>query len=153
MILSIIAAVLFLDQSSKFLISRNLFLHQSIPVIRGVFHLSLVHNRGAAFGMLKNQLWLFILASVSAVILASFGLKSGKRPRIYRVSLALILAGAIGNLIDRVSCGYVIDFLDFRVWPVFNLADSAITIGAVLLGYQVLTKNPGPKTQDPGPRT
>jgi signal peptidase II len=138
MILIIVATTLALDQLTKFLATRYLLLNDSSPVIKGIFHLSLVHNRGAAFGILKGQLSLFIVASIFAIALIYASLKDSGRSKIYRISLVLILAGALGNLIDRVFFGYVIDFLDFRVWPVFNLADSAITIGAVLLGWFIL---------------
>ncbi len=140
MIFIIVLSVLSLDQLSKFLIAKNLFLHQSVPVISGIFHITLVRNRGAAFGMLKNQIYLFILTSIAAIILIFLNLKEqrGKRFDIYSLSLSLILAGALGNLIDRLRFGCVIDFLDFRIWPVFNVADSAITIGAVLLGWSIL---------------
>mgnify|MGYP001561201341 CR=1 FL=1 len=133
----IVFIVLFLDQLTKFLVTKNLELNNSIPVIQGVFNLTLVHNRGAAFGIFKNQFYLFILSSVAAVILIYSILRKNKRNNSYTFSLSLILGGAIGNLIDRVSLGYVVDFLDFRVWPVFNIADSAITIGAVSLGWLI----------------
>lgn len=138
MIFIIILAILSLDQLSKFLALKNLSVGQSIPLIGNIFHLSLVHNRGAAFGILKNHAFLFIIISASAVILIFFALKERGRGRLYRVSLGFILAGALGNLIDRISYGYVVDFLDFRVWPVFNIADSAITVGAVLLGWAII---------------
>jgi signal peptidase II len=141
--------ILFFDQFSKFLISKNLFLGQSIPIIRDFFHLTLVHNRGAAFGILKNQAVFLIFVSLFAIALIYSNLKrkdTGSKISLHRVALGLILAGALGNLIDRLCYGYVIDFLDFRIWPVFNLADSAITIGAVLLGWS-LFKDPKQKVK------
>ena len=138
MIFIVVSLILSLDQFSKLIVSKNLSLSQSLPVIKGIFHLSLVHNRGAAFGIFKNQLPLFVFTSCLAITLICFNLKRGGK-RSYNIALSLILGGALGNLIDRLSLGYVIDFLDFRVWPVFNLADSAITVGAVLLGYSILT--------------
>ena len=132
--------ILCLDQSTKFIVNKNFKPHESITVIKGIFHLTLVHNRGAAFGMLKGQTFLFVLTSIFAVILIYSGLKN-TRGNLYSISLVLILAGAVGNLIDRVFFGYVIDFLDFRIWPVFNVADSAITVGAILLGYSILKKD------------
>lgn len=140
MILIVTTFVLSLDQSSKFIANRYLQLHQSFPLIPGVFHLTLVHNRGAAFGILKNQVPLFIATSIACIVLVYFHLRGSdaRNNRLYRAALSLLLAGALGNLIDRVLLGYVIDFLDFRFWPVFNVADSAITIGAVLLGYTIL---------------
>jgi signal peptidase II len=141
MIFIFIAVILFFDQLTKSLITITLSLHQSVPLIRGVLHLTLVRNRGAAFGIFKNQVPLFILASLIAIFLIALQFRKEK-PKlfsIYTISLSLIFAGALGNLADRLVFGYVIDFIDFRIWPVFNIADSAITIGAVLLGYSILT--------------
>ena len=140
MIFIIIVPIIFLDQLTKFIISSKLALHESLPIIRNIFHLTLVHNSGAAFGIFKNQVPIFIVASLLAVCLIYRSLTKDKSKgfSLYSFSLGLIFAGALGNLIDRIIFGYVIDFLDFRVWPVFNLADSAITIGAVLLSYCLL---------------
>lgn len=143
MVFIIVLSVLSLDQLTKFLITRNLSYNQSIPVIKGIFHLTLIRNRGAAFGILKNQVPLFIFSSIFAIILIYFELKNNRHRKSYSVSLSLILAGALGNLIDRLFLGYVIDFLDFRIWPVFNVADSAITIGAILLAFSVLLEPKG----------
>jgi signal peptidase II len=140
MIFIIVLATLSLDQLIKFLITKNLFQNQSIPIIKGIFHITLVHNRGAAFGILKNQIPLFIITSLFAIILIYFNLKENRQSKSYSIALSLILAGALGNLVDRLFFGYVIDFLDFRIWPVFNVADSAITIGAILLGWSILFK-------------
>jgi len=152
MIFSIVILILSLDQLTKFLVTKKLLLNQSLPIIRGIVHFTLIHNRGAAFGLLKNQVYLFILTSIFAIILIYLGLKNTKhkklsvypaparRSGIYTLSLSLILAGALGNLVDRLCLGYVIDFLDLRIWPVFNIADSAITIGAILLGWSILFK-------------
>jgi len=143
MALLLILTILFLDQLSKILICRFFSLNQSLPVINKVFYLTLVHNRGAAFGILKGQLVFLILTAAVSIILIYLSLRvtRGRKLSFYNISLCLILAGGIGNLIDRLVFGYVIDFLDFRIWPVFNLADSAITIGAVLLGWSILTSN------------
>jgi len=99
-----------------------------------------VHNRGAAFGILKNQLFVFVIISLLAIALILYHLKDRKKSRLSSISLSLILGGAVGNLIDRLRFGFVIDFLDFRVWPVFNIADSAITIGVVLLSWELLCR-------------
>lgn len=140
MIFIIVVTVLSLDQLAKFIITKNLELSHSLPVIKGIFHLTLVHNTGAAFGILKNQLALFISTSVFAIILIYFNLKDNKHKKYIAVSMSLILAGALGNLCDRLFFGYVIDYLDFRIWPVFNIADISITIGAILLGWQICTR-------------
>ena len=140
MIPVIISSIFFLDQLTKILASNFLKLNHAFPVIKGVMYLTLVHNRGAAFGMFKNKLWLFIFSALFAITLIYMELRSdkGERPFIYRLALGLILAGALGNLIDRLLFGYVVDFLDFRIWPVFNVADSSVTIGAILFGYSIL---------------
>jgi signal peptidase II len=134
----IVSVILVLDRVSKILVTKYLSLNSSVPLIKGVFHISLVHNRGGAFGLLRNQLPFFILTSLVAVILIWRSLRADKHNKVYTIALSLILAGALGNLIDRVFYGYVIDFLDFRIWPVFNVADSAITVGALILGWGII---------------
>lgn len=142
MIPIIVILILSLDQISKTVALRNLPLNNPVEVINNFFYLTLVHNKGAAFGILKGQTGFFILTAFLAVILILLNLKgnSHKQPLIYNISLSLILAGGAGNLIDRLLYGYVVDFIDFRVWPVFNIADSAITIGAALLAYSIFKK-------------
>lgn len=135
----IVTVILVLDRITKFLATQRLALHESYPVVRNVFHVTLVHNRGAAFGILKNQLPFFILTALIAIALIIDNLRRPEQEsRIKATALSLVLSGAIGNLIDRIWFGYVIDFLDFRVWPVFNVADSAITAGACLLAYSII---------------
>ena len=138
MILIIVTAIIVFDQLTKYIAVQSLSINQPVSVIKGIFSLTLVHNRGAAFGILKNQVPLFIVTSAVAVLLIYSELKNNKHRKAYSIALSLILAGALGNLIDRVFFGYVIDFLDFHFWPVFNVADSAITVGAVLLGVSLL---------------
>ncbi|MBU0547493.1 MAG: signal peptidase II [Candidatus Omnitrophica bacterium] len=138
MILAIVSSVIFLDQFSKFLAIRFLQLNTSVSLIKNFLYITLVHNRGAAFGILKNQLFLFVIISFFVILFIFFNLKIKKNPFLFKVALSLILAGAIGNLIDRLRFGYVIDFLDFRFWPVFNFADSALTIGVILLSWELL---------------
>lgn len=138
MIFIIVILIFSLDQLTKFIVSRTLALNQSIPVIKNIFHLTLIHNKGAAFGILRNQVPLFIFTSIFAIVLIISGLKKKGAKSSYTIALSLILAGALGNLVDRLFLGYVIDFLDLGIWPVFNIADSAISIGAVLLGWNIL---------------
>ena len=140
MIFIIISSVIFLDQATKFLARKFLQLNNPVPLIKNFFNLTLVHNRGAAFGMFQNQLFMFVLISIFAIALIICCLRDKKNSLIFKVSLSLILGGAIGNLIDRARFGFVIDFLDLRVWPVFNLADSVITIAAILLIWELLFK-------------
>jgi len=138
MIPIIVASILFFDQLTKFLAVKLLPLNHPLVVIDNFFYLTLVRNKGAAFGILKDQLVFFILITLVAIVIIALSLKEKNSSRLYKIGLAFMLAGALGNLIDRVSFGYVIDFLDFRVWPVFNLADSFVTIGAVFFGWVTL---------------
>ncbi|MCM8801475.1 MAG: signal peptidase II [Candidatus Omnitrophica bacterium] len=138
----LVFVILVLDQLTKFIAQKTLLVNQSIPVIKGIFHLTLIYNRGGAFGIFKGQAILFISMGIVASIFILLNLKKVKHKRIslYSLSLGFILAGALGNLLDRLFLGYVVDFLDFRIWPVFNLADSSITIGALLLGWDILIR-------------
>lgn len=136
---SIFLAILSLDRLSKYFVSQNILLNQSLPVIKNIFHLTLIHNTGAAFGIFKNHNYLFIFISILAILFIYLQSRKEKSTEmILKVSLALISSGTIGNLIDRIYFGYVIDFLDLRIWPVFNIADSSITVGAILLAYSIL---------------
>lgn len=140
--LFIILPLLLVDQLTKLIILKNFHPGDSIAVIKNVFHISLVCNEGAAFGIFSGRSLLFIWVSFIAiiVIVLIFALfkKVFRKHKSTQVFLSLILAGAIGNLIDRIRFGFVIDFLDFRIWPVFNIADSAITVGTILLILQML---------------
>ena len=149
--LSIILLVYFLDRLSKYLIIELMSSGSSVPVIRGIFHLTLVHNTGAAFGMFKDHPSLFILiaAVFSCLVVYFLTVKSQVFNKREKISLCLILAGTLGNLTDRIRFGYVVDFLDFRVWPVFNIADSSITIGAVILAWTILVSSRKQKSKEP----
>jgi signal peptidase II len=139
----IILAVIACDQLAKYLITLWLSVHESIPLISGILHLTLVRNTGAAFGILRGRVPLFIATSLLAIGLIFWNLAALEKERsgmLSRVGLALVCAGAAGNLIDRLRFGYVVDFIDLRVWPVFNIADSAITVGALLLGASLLIR-------------
>ncbi len=141
MIWIVAAAVLILDRVTKYIAKVYLEPAGSIPVIRNVFHLTYVENRGVAFGMLQNKTWIFVPVTVVIVMGIIYILQKMKGCSVFlKVSLMFILSGALGNLIDRIYQGYVVDFLDFRVWPVFNVADSFIVMGAILLGYLVIIK-------------
>ncbi|MDR3348154.1 MAG: signal peptidase II [Acidaminococcales bacterium] len=119
------------DYASKRYIKSVMTEGMSVPVIDGVFHITYVLNPGAAFGLLPNQRALFVAAAVALLALL-LGLRKHikKQPPCILAGAGLIAGGALGNLIDRINTGEVVDFLDFRVWPVFNVADAAICIGA-----------------------
>jgi signal peptidase II len=131
--------VLLVDRVSKAFISSKLSAGQSIPIIKNVLHVTFVKNTGAAFGLFKDATYFFIAVSIIAVVMIGgiliMAVRKGKFSENFPCNLGLILimSGAIGNLIDRVWLHYVIDFIDLRIWPVFNIADSAITIGTALL--------------------
>jgi signal peptidase II len=128
------------DQASKYWVSHSLALGQSI-VVAPFMNLVLVHNRGAAFSFLSQasgwQHVLFIAIAIAASLWIVYMLWKYPRQRLFCAALSLILSGAVGNLVDRLLWGAVIDFLDFHYrgyhWPAFNVADSAITCGALLL--------------------
>jgi signal peptidase II len=135
------ALVIVLDRLTKIWAEAELILHEPVPIFPG-FNLTLVYNTGAAFSFLHDaggwQRWFFIgVATVIGAVLLAWLYRLPVRQRWLGCSLALILGGAAGNLWDRIYQGYVIDFLDFYAgtwhWPAFNVADSAITIGAVML--------------------
>lgn len=146
----IAAAVLALDQLTKYIVESGMRLHESIPVVGGLFSITYVRNPGAAFGFLAEshpmfRTVFFIGITVAAIVLIFYYIRKYASDDVLpTVSLALIMGGAVGNLIDRVRFGEVIDFLDFYIgphhWPAFNVADSAISIGAVLLLVQMLRK-------------
>ena len=137
--LSLLALIL--DQASKLAIDANMPLYQSIPLLPS-FNLTYVHNTGAAFSFLSTaggwQRWFFAgLALVVSIGITVWLTRLHNQERLLAVALSLILGGAIGNLIDRVAYGYVIDFLDVYYgswhWPAFNIADAAITVGVGLM--------------------
>ena len=140
---SVALFILALDQLSKFLILQNIQPGDSIEVVQNVFCLTLIHNTGAAFGIFKNQTILFTTISIlSILVIITYAIRhKGRAYPIRQLALAFIFAGALGNLIDRLRFVYVVDFLDFKLWPVFNVADSAITIGVFLLIFGMLACN------------
>lgn len=126
--------VVLADQVTKIWISRNMELMESIPVIPGIFHITYIQNPASAFGILKFDNIIFITVGLLVILfLILFLSKIAQKSKIVFFSFIFILGGALGNLLDRVRLGSVIDFLDFRIWPIFNIADSAINIGLFLL--------------------
>ncbi len=144
--LSLVALVVLIDQVVKMLVRSSFGLHDSVDVIPGFFNLPRVHNFGAAFGLMSAADFPFktaVLSAVAALALGSLAWYGASLPadqRLARVGLALVVGGAAGNLIDRLHLGYVVDFIDLRVWPVFNIGGSAITIGVTLLLWQSLAR-------------
>lgn len=139
--LALAAALIAIDQATKVLVERSFDYAERLPVVAGWFDLTLVYNRGAAFSFLSSaagwQRWFFTVVGVVASVVIVWLLTRHGAQRLFATALALILGGALGNVIDRVLHGHVIDFLlVYRgdwYWPAFNVADSAITVGAALL--------------------
>lgn len=137
MIYFFISAVIILaDFIAKRIVLAQLKEVSTVPLWNGVFHLTYVENRGAAFGILQNQKWFFIvLTAIVLAVVIYVALRQKFKHPILCTALSLLAGGAVGNLIDRVVYGYVVDFLDFCLidFPVFNIADIFIVIGAILL--------------------
>ncbi|CCO07203.1 signal peptidase II [Desulforamulus hydrothermalis] len=130
----IMLATLFIDLLSKFFVMQKMSEGQSIAVWPNLFHLTYIQNPGAAFGLLAGQTWFFI--GVTGLVLAGMAVGYGwirQAGPLYQWAFGLVAGGAVGNLADRIRFGKVIDFLDFRIWPVFNLADTAICLGVGLI--------------------
>ena len=137
----ITVGVVVLDQFTKWLAVEYLIPVGTVPIIKNALHLTYVENPGAAFGMMQNSRWIFLLVSTVAIIaIIIYLIKFAPKNKLALLSLAFILGGGIGNMIDRVALGYVVDFIDFRLinFAVFNVADSFVCVGAALLIIYVL---------------
>ena len=142
------AIVIALDQITKSAITTRLFMHESYPVINGFLNLVYVMNPGAAFGFLANAPEIFRYIFFTSITIVALGLiiyylvKSKPQALMLVCALTLIFAGAVGNLIDRLRFGAVVDFIDVYIasahWPAFNVADSAISIGAALMIWDMI---------------
>ena len=131
--------VIVLDRATKVISRNNMLEGQSIAVLPDIFHLTLVNNKGIAFGLFSGSLNLLSSMCFGILGLALvYFIYQKKRDLLTMLSFGLIMGGTAGNLFDRARFGYVIDFIDLRIWPVFNIADSAITIGAALLAWNIL---------------
>jgi signal peptidase II len=152
--------ILLLDQITKLYVDSSMRLHESIPVIQGLFSITYVRNPGAAFGFLADASPLFrsiffVAVTVLAIMLVVHYIwKSRAEEPFLTFALSLVLSGAVGNLIDRVRLGEVIDFLDVYIgtthWPAFNVADSAISVGAVILFIELTRRGKESQTDSKG---
>lgn len=141
-ILLFILGIIALDQISKYYIQQTMQLGLSIPVLDGFFHITYILNAGAAFGILENQRWFFIFTAVFLLLAAlRYWQKIKKQPVFMQLGIAMMLGGAAGNVIDRTMIGSVVDFIDFRVWPIFNIADIFIVVGVILIMYMLFKEN------------
>jgi signal peptidase II len=141
-------SVIFMDQVSKFVIMKYIPIHQSVPIIKGLFELVHIRNRGIAFGIMNYAsidltTYTLIFLNFAAIFLMIYWFfKLEAHEKKIALGISLVLGGAVGNLIDRARFREVIDFLDFYVgshhWPAFNLADSAISIGAIWIAANII---------------
>jgi signal peptidase II len=146
--LLVLTGIVGLDQVTKALLVRALELHDTVPLVDGLLSFSHVRNRGAAFGLLSDwdlpyqPLLLSVLSIAALLAITLYFVRLPATARLPRLALALVLGGAVGNLIDRLRLGYVVDFIHVywrqHQWPDFNVADSAITVGVTLLVFDIL---------------
>ncbi len=141
---AVILFIIIIDQISKLYIRMGMDFNQSIPVIDGFFHITFVRNLGAAFSILQGKQPLLIIVTFIALsaIIIYLAIKRKENHWLLALSLSLIAGGGLGNLIDRIRLGYVVDFFDFRVFPVFNIADISICIGCGLFILYLLFIEP-----------
>ena len=138
-------SIFFIDQIIKFYIPKYLCLGQEIPVIKDIFSITFVTNKGIAFGLFSSSNFPFVLISMAVLVcitlvFISFSKEDiSKKTRFWiKIAYGSILGGALSNMLDRIRIGEVIDFLDFHIWPVFNIGDSAICIGAGIFVLNIL---------------
>ncbi|MCQ6265720.1 signal peptidase II [Fictibacillus sp. WQ 8-8] len=142
--------VLGLDQVTKWWIVKNMHYGQSITVIENVFYITSHRNRGAAFGILQNQMWFFVIITIAVIAAVIYYMqKHAKHQPLLRTALGLVLGGATGNFLDRIIRKEVVDFLDVKIsnynYPIFNVADSALVIGVILIFIQTLMESKNKK--------
>lgn len=140
----ILLVIIGIDQIVKAIIASSMTVGQSIPVIQNIFHITYIQNTGAAFSMMSGRTVLVAIFTAVVLIglLASMIYNYKKMDKVLKLCYALIISGGLGNLIDRFSRGFVVDMFDFRVWPVFNVADIAICVGCGLLLLYVIILEP-----------
>jgi len=131
--------IIVVDQLFKYYIQTYMMLGMSIPIIQDVFHITYILNPGAAFGLFENQTTFFVIIAVCMVIAAIyFYPKIPEQYSLLRFGTGLIVGGAMGNVIDRIKTGYVVDFFDFRIWPIFNIADIGIVCGVGCIIFTII---------------
>ena len=142
-LLPLTSLIIVFDQVSKLFVRKYfIFEGSSLAIIPNVFHLTFIYNKGAAFGLLENKQWFFILIAITLIV-AAYLLRAELREAkaVTQYGVALLLGGAIGNLIDRIILGKVVDFFDFMIWPIFNIADITICIGVGLILWSTWTES------------
>lgn len=131
--------LIFIDQLIKYIVNNNILLGQPYPLIEDFLYITFVKNTGIAFGLFKNNnLFMIIIISIILIILLYFYKKEKNKVLTLNIAITILISGAIGNLVDRIFYGFIIDYIDFTFWPAFNLADSLIVIGSILLGIYII---------------
>ncbi len=136
-----IGVLLLIDQLSKWLVLETLTKVDTVALFDGVLHLTYCENRGAAFGILQNQIWFFVFITVLVLVGTGYYMvRYRPQNKWLNVSLLLLVGGALGNFADRIFRGYVVDFIDFRLidFPIFNVADCFVVIGAFMLAFYLI---------------
>ena len=144
-------AVVLLDQATKYWIQSRMAYGECAPVIPNIFHITYILNPGAAFGILENKTWFFVLVAVLLIggMAYIYPRLPSDRP-LLKLGAGLLTGGAVGNLIDRIRLGQVVDFFDFRIWPIFNVADICIVCGVACLAYVLLFMPEPPNSGEEG---
>lgn len=131
--------IVIIDQLSKFYIQGHMVIGMSTPVIQDVFHITYILNPGAAFGLFEHQTAFFVIIAICMCLAAIyFYPQIPKHHQLVRAGMGLMVGGAIGNVIDRINTGYVVDFFDLRIWPIFNIADIGIVCGVGCIIFSIL---------------
>lgn len=145
----IVVFCLLFDQITKIIISANMIPGESIPVIDGFFHITYVLNEGASFSILQGQRYFFVILTIIVLAIVIVLLRYiPKDDKIFRYSIAVFIAGTLGNFIDRVRQGAVIDFIDFRVFPIWNVADSLLVISLIIIAIKIIISDKDKKKDE-----
>jgi len=132
-------ALVIIDQTIKYMVNTNMILGQSYPLIEDFLYITYVKNTGIAFGLFKNNnIFMIILISVIILIVLYFYNKEKNKVFSLNIAITLLISGAVGNLVDRIYYGFIVDYIDFTFWPAFNLADSLIVIGSITLAVYLI---------------
>ena len=132
-------ALVIIDQTIKYMVNTNMILGQSYPLIEDFLYITYVKNTGIAFGLFKNNnIFMIILISIIILIVLYFYNKEKNKVFSLNIAITLLISGAVGNLVDRIYYGFIVDYIDFTFWPAFNLADSLIVIGSITLAVYLI---------------
>lgn len=132
-------ALVIIDQVIKYMVNINMTVGQSYPLIEDFLYITYIKNTGIAFGLFKdNNLFMIILIIVIILILLYFYNKEKNKVFSLNIAMTLLISGAVGNLVDRIYYGFIVDYIDFTFWPGFNLADSLIVIGSIILAVYLI---------------